>query len=200
MSSECSVNGAITTSPRPVILRAAAPVAAAAALLLAAGGAIAQEPLEPGTTIRVTTDEVRHTYDLVELRADTLMVRDPSGVQAIPLASVTRLERRTRRPYGRAILTGVFVGAGAGFFTGAAMAFEEGDDGAGCWLFCYTVEEKIGLYGSILGGAGALAGAIVGVGWATLGPYGWTPVETGRIDVRVAPGAGGVGVGVTWRF
>ncbi len=118
-------------------------------------------PVDSGSRIRITVNKPsKHFFigTLVSADADSLRFADSSGVSAIPIASVDRLERsRGRRSNaGRGALIGGLIGAGAGLVLGLAASAEEGG-----WYEVGAEDVAVAtvFLGAIAGSVGALIGA-----------------------------------------
>jgi hypothetical protein len=108
-----------------------------------------------------------------------LVKRDEGGVSVtIPRSAITRLEvSRGRKSKMRAALIGAAAGAGAGAAVGA-MTWSEGDQ-----YFYFDKGSYIAVNSVLLGGIGALVGALLPQGEK------WQVVSTGRPSIGVlAPG------------
>lgn len=121
-----------------------------------------QVPVEAdsGSRIRITVNQPSKrlfTGTLVSVDADSLRFTDTTGVAAVPIASVARLERsRGRRSNaGRGALIGGLIGGGAGLLLGIAASAEEGN-------IVEVGPEEIVVVTAIMGAAGAGLGALIG--------------------------------------
>jgi hypothetical protein len=130
------------------------------AFLLEVQALLAQ--VEAGSRVRVTTTPAkpgRRIGSLVSLDADTLRYSrwDTTSVIALPLASVTRLERSTGRRSNtvRGATIGGLIGAGFGLFLGIAAS----TDNSGWWE---VGVDDVAVVTAILGAGGAGAGALIG--------------------------------------
>jgi hypothetical protein len=118
--------------------------------------------VDPGARIRVTVDSGSQRVrigTLIALDADSLQFRPAkdSSVVSLAAASLTRIERSTRRTSnaGRGALIGALAGAGTGLILGLLASGEEGG--------FYEVGAGEVFAGSLLlGGLGAGVGALIG--------------------------------------
>jgi hypothetical protein len=160
-----------------------------------------EEAALPGSRVRVWTGlnergnptGPRRTGQITAWTADSVVLDAPGarGALAVPITSVSRMD--VSRP--RTVLEGAgrigAVGVVIGGVTGAVLGIREGDD----WFF--SAKAKAVGYGIILGGAGGLAGMLVGA----LAPgERWQRVPLPG-QVSVSPGGrDGVAVSTAFRF
>src|SRR5688572_21887553 len=127
------------------------------ASMLGADPALAQ--LEAGSRIRVTSDRGSKVGTLVSLEADSLRytASDTSGVTALPLASVLKLERSVgkRSNAGRGATIGGVVGGGLGLGLGLIASFDDDQ-------FYEVGPEHVAVVTLFLGAIGAGVGALIG--------------------------------------
>ena len=117
--------------------------------------------VEAGARVRVTTHSHpgRRIGSLVSLDGDSLRYTrwDTSSVVAVPLESVTRLERSIgrRSNTGRGAMLGALIGGGFGLFLGIVAS----TDNSGWWE---VGPEEIAAATAVVGVAGAGVGAVIG--------------------------------------
>lgn len=164
--------------------------------LACVGPAIAQTPsLPPGTEVRVASPAASGQYRVDRMSADTLTLRDAKGgIVQVPMVSLRELSVSGGRRSGAAgAVRGGTIGLAGGALSGAVIGYASGDDPAG-W-FAFTAEDKAVMLGVLLGGAGAVVGAIIGA----LAPgEQWEPITLEPAPAGLSDG--GVAVGYAIRF
>ncbi|HSK19537.1 MAG TPA: hypothetical protein VK912_10360 [Longimicrobiales bacterium] len=166
--------------------------------LLCAAPGLAQTvpPLTPGAEVRVNSPSVSGRYVVDGHNPETLSLRDSvGGIVHVPMATVTELSvSRGARPAGARALRGAGFGLLIGAGSGAVIGFASGDDPGG--FISFTAEEKALMAGTLMGGAGAVVGAVVGL--LSRGEQ-WAAVPLNSI--RGGPSVdGGVTIGYAIRF
>ncbi|MFL5540147.1 MAG: hypothetical protein ACJ8J0_14250 [Longimicrobiaceae bacterium] len=158
--------------------------------------------LAAGDSVRIVAAAGRYSGTILRVTPDTVVVRAPGRLDAIPRGEVTSLERFTgKSSRGRAILTGGGAGLAGGALLGGIAGRLMGR------IHCKPADEPCtpGGHDATIQGAmlaeGALLGALVG---AMFGPTfrreHWERAE-GSFPLQAAPApAGGVAAGVTLRF
>ncbi len=123
--------------------------------------------------------------------------RDSAGIQltaagpddgpvAIPSGAIAGVD--LRRQVGRQTAIGFLVGTGVGLLTGLTVVAADRD-------YFYFASDRV-VAGSTL--AGAILGGLIGT---AIPRYAWVPADAApRTSMLIAPGAGGVQVGVRTRF
>jgi hypothetical protein len=122
-----------------------------------------------GARVRVTAPSGlldRHVTTVMDVRGDSIVLGVAGGSQTVGFADVTALDvstgRRTRvlRDAGLGLGAGVIVGAIAG-----ALTFEEcvPDTFLGCLMAPESRADAAAFGGLVLGAAGLVAGAVVGI-------------------------------------
>jgi hypothetical protein len=174
---------------------------AAAMLLFLSGVAAGQSALSglhAGDRVRLRADGVRGQFDVAEMSASRLLLRQPESGQQIdvPTNSIQSLHvRGERRPRGGGALRGLGFGLLVGGGGGAIIGYASGDDDPG--FLSFSAEEKALMGAVAFGGIGAVLGAVMG---AAAPGYNWHPVVA-PVRVNVAPLPDGrVSVGFTQRF
>ena len=168
----------------------------------AASTAPVVRPLAPGDVVRIVSIAGRYSGTIARVNADTVVVRAPGRLDAIPRVEVERLERYMgKSSRSRAIL----IGGGAGIAGGALLGGIAGRIVGR--VRCKPADQPCtpGEHDSTIQGAllaeGALLGALVG---AMLGPTfrreHWEYAEGAFPVLEAAPAGGGVAAGVTLRF
>jgi hypothetical protein len=159
-------------------------------------------PLAAGDSVRIVSVAGRYSGTILRVTPDTVVVRAPGRLDAIPRGEVTSLERFTgKSSRGRAILTGGGAGLAGGALLGGIAGRLMGR------IHCKPADEPCtpGEHDATIQGAmlaeGALLGALVG---AMFGPTfrreHWERAE-GSFPLQAAPTpTGGVAAGVTLRF
>jgi hypothetical protein len=115
---------------------------------------------------------------LISMSATAVQLRSRSGTAAIPLADVRGIERVTHR-----VRNGALIGLAAGFAIGYLGSCGSGDE-EDCW-------PEIGL---MVGGAGAGAGALIGM------IMNRNAANDGRDMIYLAPARGGLAAGLRRSF
>jgi hypothetical protein len=177
-------------------------IVALAACGLAAAPLYAQNTLPaPGARVRLQTEgeSVPRIFILKEVVADTLVLDGLSGgtlaSTRIATGSISRLQVSDgHRSAGSRVLRGGGLGFAGGGIFGALIGLSSGDDDG--TFFAFTAEEKAVLSGVVLGAAGFVVGAIVGLAsnpeqWRTVAPEHITISPTNR---------GGLVVGYRYRL
>ncbi|MFL5385516.1 MAG: hypothetical protein ACJ8GN_23585 [Longimicrobiaceae bacterium] len=158
--------------------------------------------LAPGDSVRIVSIAGRYSGTIARVNADTVVVRAPGRLDAIPRSEVERLERYTgKSSRSRAILTGGGAGLAVGTVLGGIAGRIIGR------VRCKPADQPCtpGEHDSTIQGAmlaeGAILGALVG---AMLGPTfrreHWERAEGAFPVFQAAPAGGGVAAGVTFRF
>jgi hypothetical protein len=171
------------------------------------GGAAPPTPavraLAAGDVVRIVSAAGRYSGTIARINADTVVVRAPGRLDAIPRGEVERLERFTgKSSRSRAILTGGGMGLAGGALLGGIAGRLMGR------IRCKPADQPCtpGEHDSTIQRAmlaeGAVLGALVG---AMLGPTfrreHWEHAERAFPVLEAAPAAGGgVAAGVTLRF
>jgi hypothetical protein len=142
-------------------------------------------PLKPGDRIRATAPTLSPSPlvgTVVAFEANSLMVQRGTGTRRLSLASLTRLEmsqgRRSHAALGAGI--GLLVGAGVGAVIGS-----------GCKAIIVPVSSEggcIAVGAAVIGGAGALVGAVTG---ALVRTERWAEVPLDRLRVSFTSDRGG---------
>jgi hypothetical protein len=142
-------------------------------------------PLKPGDRIRATASTLSPSPlvgTVVAFEANSLMVQRGTGTRRLSLASLTRLEmsqgRRSHAALGAGI--GLLVGAGVGAVIGS-----------GCKAIIVPVSSEggcIAVGAAVIGGAGALVGAVTG---ALVRTERWAEVPLDRLRVSFTSDRGG---------
>jgi hypothetical protein len=130
-----------------------------------AGPALPESLLVRDARVRTTIGSVQREFRLVELRADTIVVREALGDSVRPIVLATkdldRLEVSARRVGGSSgFWKGARIGVLAGAVMGALIGLAEGDDNPG--IVTFQAEEKAMIYGVLLGGVAGLVGGFIG--------------------------------------
>lgn len=160
----------------------------AVALLIGAVSLTSQVPqrVKAGTRVRLTAPDCgldNQTMTIANLSGDTLLFpRDSSrsGNPSIcPLASVNKIEVRTRRNVSTGRVLGYAVVGGAiGTAVGTAIGY------ASCAPCDYELEAFAVLGGAAIGGGvGLVGGLVVGL----LPSHHWEAIPVSRLRVNVAP-------------
>ena len=142
-------------------------------------------PLKPGDRIRATAPTLSPSPlvgTVVAFEANSLMVQRGTGTRRLSLASLTRLEmsqgRRSHAALGAGV--GLLVGAGVGAVIGS-----------GCKAIIVPVSSEggcIAVGAAVIGGAGALVGAVTG---ALVRTERWAEVPLDRLRVSFTSDRGG---------
>ncbi len=147
----------------------------------------------PGAKVRVYAPD-RLVGIIEELNPDGLLLRleDRDSPQAIPFASITRLE--VSRGKKSRFLKGLGVGLLLGAVSGTAIGFASSDDPP--WFFSFSAEA------AVLGVLGGLAGGVIGgVIGATTKVDRWQELPLDQIRVTLMPYEGpGLTVSATVAF
>jgi hypothetical protein len=158
--------------------------------------------LGAGTRVRLTSSLLaagEETGKIVDAASDTITFRADARpiTRALAVSDITSIEvsggKHSHR--GRDALYGAAIGGAAGALLGAASYKKP--DPQSCWFFCETRSgDAIG--GAVLGGlTGTLIGAfIVGSRDKT---ERWIPLRK-TASIYVAPGSGGMNVGLSHAF
>jgi hypothetical protein len=167
-------------------------------LLVASPGLLAQESIaiERGQTIRVTVPELGIRLQVGEFEAvdgGMLVLSAPDSTLHYPLSAVSRLEvyrGRESHPWR---------GAGIGFLTGYATGFL-------VWLAgvegCYEGASTVSCAAVLGGGAGAIAGTLIGafVGGVLVKTARWDEVPLDGVRLSLMPRRDGFAVGARIAF
>jgi len=180
----------------------AAPSVAAGAPPLAPASRDPVRALAVGDTVRLVSAAGRYAGTIFRITADTVVVRAPGRLDAIPRGEIVALERfRGKSSRGRAIL----IGAGAGLVGGTALG---GISGRIVGRIRCTPNDQPctpGRHDATIQGAllaeGVILGSLIG---AMLGPTfrreHWDHAE-GLFPIAAGPSpTGGIAAGVTLRF
>ena len=142
-------------------------------------------PLKPGDRIRVAAPTLSPgplVGTVVAFEADSLMVQRGTDTWRLSLASLTRLEMSQ----GRRSHAG--LGAGIGLLVGAGV---RAVIGSGCHAVVVPVSSGVGCIAvgaAVIGGAGALVGAVTG---ALVRTERWAEVPLDRLRVSFTSDRGG---------
>ena len=165
------------------------------AILIPAAELAAQQPIPPGTRVRVTAPELVGkpiAGRIGAIDSATITVRMTGGgvEQIIPFSQVTRLQVHAGRSHSplQGIKTGVLVGGGVGLLLGVGTA-AQGDN--------YVCEPSSCVIAGTIGGAfwGTIIGGLIG---AAIGSDRWEDVAWRRPQLSLIPRAGGLGVMVSF--
>lgn len=193
----------------PVLARALrAAVAATVLSSVAPNAACAQDgpapsgetALAPGTRVRVTVlgpraGGVRLVGTVVALRADTLVARfDDGAPTAVARGEMLRLEvsRGMRRRTGQGAALGALGGALIGAVWGASSDEDCRPSNEPC-IDVYGTGTTAFLGAAVVGGAGALVGAVVG---SQARREAWRRLDVGQVRLGVAPMGRGAALAV----
>ncbi|HEX6309798.1 MAG TPA: hypothetical protein VFZ69_16610 [Longimicrobiales bacterium] len=155
-------------------------------------------PVRAGDEVRVQSRAAAGRFTVTAVTSGILTLCDSAAnCVGVPVGDVTELEvfRGPRSGWagaGRGAGYGFLAGAGAGILIGLAS----GDDDPRSW-FALSAEEKAFMGGVLLGGAGGIIGALIGV--SAPGER-WERVDLRRDATVSASRDGGVAVGYTLRF
>lgn len=174
------------------------------ALALAADGLTAQEEprqLGPGSRIRVRAQET-HIGTLLTLDSTNLVLRRDTWRDTVSVAVGTirslQVSRGRKSAAGEGALNGGLTGAMTGVVLGLGLAAATEGCGPGGGYCPHFGPEVILPAAAVLGGAGALLGALIG--WAG-GTDRWEAVPLGGARLGVVPLRGqGIGVGASIAF
>ncbi len=118
------------------------------------------------TWIRFTNDSLKLKGILYELQDSSIVISNSLVVKNYPdgdyeltriyIQEIAKIKTRREKNTGR----GILIGAVSGFAIGGIIGFMEGDDPPG-W-FAWTAGEKATIYGTLLGGCGAITGGAIG--------------------------------------
>jgi hypothetical protein len=176
-------------------------------LAVSANALVAQQPLLPGTRIRVTAPALgveRQLGTVVTGRPETLVVRfrNSNAPYSIPASAISAVEVSLRRNTRRALAIGLAAGAAVGVVAG----YVQGDDPP-CTpppndlFFCLqvkqvrlTAREKAQVFGLLGAALGAGIGALVGASerWRRAPGWGASP--------RLGLGSGQASIGMILVF
>lgn len=119
-------------------------------------------PVQAGDRVRIVAGSVSGSFSVVDVSADTLLLREGGAPQfRVPLAAVQEMARRDKRTGWQGALHGAGLGLLIGGVAGVITGFASGDDPETQW-FAFTAEEKALALGIVLGGGGALLGGVIG--------------------------------------
>ena len=153
--------------------------------LAVVGELCAQDTLVvPGARVRVYSPD-RVTGTIETLSSDTLVLRTEArrSLQAIPFASITKLEvsRGRKSNVGKGARIGLAVGAGVGAIAGVILIIGECSGSAGCLFYSVAGGVAGALYLFL---PGTLLGAVIGAVFRT---DLWETVPLDRIRVSLRP-------------
>jgi hypothetical protein len=158
--------------------------------------------LAAGDSVRIVSAAGRYEGTIFRITPDTVVVRAPGRLDAIPRGEVAQLERfRGKSSRGRAIVTGGGAGLAGGALLGGIAGRLSGrirckpaDQPCAPGEHDATIQRALLAEGALLG---ALVGAMLG---PTFRRVHWERAEGAFPLVAAAPGAGGITAGVTLRF
>ncbi len=169
----------------------------------------AQAPIPNGARVRISTPAFVLDHREGFLAADHVLILDRDRSVAVPLAALTKLERRAKKSNATAGgLVGLIVGLVAGSVTGTyaglkASECESNVVNGRCMSGGAAVSDPIGLtggaWGSVVGGVlGAAIGAAIG---ASVRTERWEEVPLDQLSVSFAPKRdGGFAFGLSVSF
>lgn len=179
------------------------PLCCLAVLAVSRPAVCSQAPrLKPGARVRFDAPSLggRITGTVLAWESDTLVVSvdgDPAGLGlVVPADSVTRIDVRRERAM---TAEGVVIGLLGGSLLAVIASPDWVDENGECTpLAClaYKVSPRLDTRVAVLGGVGALLGAIVGSETKTRS---WVPVHLERVGVSPGPD-GGLALGVRISF
>jgi hypothetical protein len=127
--------------------------------------------IQTGDQVRIAAGLVSGRFTVLEVSADTMVLRDSIGGQEVRVGftSVEQIARRENRTSWQGAKRGALIGVLVGSVIGAVGGLASGDDecrstgGGFGFCFAYTAEEKALILGITGGATGVVLGGVIGL-------------------------------------